>query len=486
MELCDKTIHELKALLEKKEICPSEVVSSVLGRLEKTGEYKSFIKVFPEEAVRKAKQQDGLLGSKESKGLLFGIPVAVKDNMCIDGKPVTCASRILEGFTAPYNAAVVDKLNCESAIIIGKTNMDEFAMGSSTETSYYGGTLNPWDKGCVPGGSSGGSAASVALGEAITSLGSDTGGSIRQPAALCGVVGLKPTYGRVSRFGLVAFASSLDQIGPFSKDIEDAAIMLNVISGRDEKDSTSVNIDVPDYTKEMRKDIKGMKIGVPGEYFSKGLDPEVKDAVRKAIKDIETAGAKAKEISLPHTDYAIATYYVIATAEASSNLARYDGVHYGHRAEAGNIIELYEKARSEGFGDEVKRRIILGTYVLSSGYYDAYYLKAQKVRTLLKNDFTKAFEEVDAIVTPTSPSTAWKKGEKIDDPLKMYLSDIYTISANLAGIPAVSLNCGFSQGLPIGLQILSAHFKEENLLKVAYTFEQMNDYHKKRPITSSE
>lgn len=479
MELCDKTIHELSGMLAKKEIQPSEIMKNFLSRMEKTGEFASFIKTFPEEAMKCAGEQD----KKTLKGCLAGIPVAIKDNMCIEGKGTTCASHILEGFTAPYTATAVQRLLDEGAIVIGKTNMDEFAMGSSTETSFFGNTLNPWNKNTVPGGSSGGSATSVALGEAAGSLGSDTGGSIRQPASLCGLVGLKPTYGRVSRYGLVAFASSLDQIGPFAKDVEDAAILLKAISGYDAKDSTSVNEEVPDYPAQIKKGIKGLRIGVPKEYFLEGIDSEVEDCVRKAIKDIEHCGAEIRDISLPRTEYAVATYYIIATAEASSNLARYDGVHYGLREKAGNIIDLYKKTRSAGFGDEVKRRIILGTYVLSSGYYDAYYLKAQKVRTLIKEDFSKAFGEVDVIVTPTSPTTAWKIGEKTDDPLKMYLSDIYTISANLAGIPAVSLNCGFSGGLPVGLQLQAAHFNEAVLLSTAYAFEQMNDYHKKRAFS---
>ncbi len=479
MEICDKTIHEIKGMLAKKEILPSEIMKSTLSRMEKTVKFASFIKTFPEEALKYAEEQD----SAPLKGALSGIPVAIKDNMCIEGKETTCASHILRGFVAPYTATVVQRLLNEGAIVIGKTNMDEFAMGSSTETSFFGNTLNPWNKDMVPGGSSGGSATSVSLGEAIGSLGSDTGGSIRQPASLCGLVGLKPTYGRVSRYGLVAFASSLDQIGPFAKDVEDAAILLKAISGYDPKDSTSVNTGVPDYTGEMKKEIKGLKIGVPKEYFLKGIDKEVEACVKKAIKELESCGAEIKDISLPHTEYAVATYYIVATAEASSNLARYDGVHYGLREKAGNIIDLYKKTRSAGFGDEVKRRIILGTYVLSSGYYDAYYLKAQKARTLIKEDFSKAFEKVDVILTPTSPTTAWKIGEKTDDPLKMYLSDIYTISANLAGIPAVSVNCGFSGGLPVGLQLQAAHFNEAVLLRSAYAFEQMNDYHKKRAFS---
>ncbi|MDD5644683.1 MAG: Asp-tRNA(Asn)/Glu-tRNA(Gln) amidotransferase subunit GatA [bacterium] len=479
MELCDKTIHELNGMLSKKEILPSEIMNSVLSRMEKTGGFRSFIKVFPEQALELAVRQD----SAPVKGALAGIPVAVKDNMCIENKETTCASHVLKSFIAPYTATAVLKLLGAGAIVIGKTNMDEFAMGSSTETSFFGKTLNPWNKDMVPGGSSGGSATSVALGEAIGSLGSDTGGSIRQPASLCGLVGLKPTYGRVSRYGLVAFASSLDQIGPFAKDVEDAAILLKAISGYDVKDSTSVNREAPDYVTEMKKEIKGLKIGVPEEYFSDGIDEEVGSCVKKAVKDLERCGAEVKNISLPHTEYAVATYYIIATAEASSNLARYDGVHYGLRENAGNIIDLYKKTRSVGFGDEVKRRIILGTYVLSSGYYDAYYLKAQKARTLIKEDFSKAFDDVDVIITPTSPTTAWRIGEKTSDPLKMYLSDIYTISANLAGIPSVSVNCGFSGGLPVGLQLQAAHFNETVLLRAAYSFEQMNDYHKKRAFS---
>ncbi|MFH1238785.1 MAG: Asp-tRNA(Asn)/Glu-tRNA(Gln) amidotransferase subunit GatA, partial [bacterium] len=386
-------------------------------------------------------------------------------------------------FIAPYDATVIKKLRDSDAVFIGKTNMDEFAMGSSCETSYFGPTRNPWDLEAIPGGSSGGSAAAIAADEAVLALGSDTGGSIRQPAACCGIVGLKPTYGRVSRFGLVAFASSLDQIGPLTKDVEDAALLMNVIAGYDKSDSTSVNHPVPDYRKSLREGIKGLKVGIPREFFGGGLDKEVEEHIEVAIKKLKNLGAGIVNISLPNTEYGIAVYYIIAPSEASSNLARYDGVKYGYRtAKADDLLDTYRKTRSEGFGAEVKRRIMLGTYTLSAGYYDAYYLKALKARTLIKKDFDEAFQKVDVIVTPTTPAPAFKLGEKIDDPLQMYLSDIFTITVNLAGIPGLSLPCGFSRrGLPIGLQILGPHFSEETILRTAYAYEQSNDWYKKKP-----
>ena len=421
--------------------------------------------------------------SSNKTGKLAGIPIAIKDNICVRDEETTCSSRILKGFRPPYDATVVKKLKSAGAVLLGKSNMDEFAFGSSCETSCYGPTKNPWDLGRIPGGSSGGSAAAVAADETILALGSDTGGSIRQPAALCGVVGLKPTYGRVSRYGLIAFASSLDQIGPITKDVEDSALLLNTIAGYDEMDSTSVDQSAPDYTKSLVKDVRGLRIGVPKEYFIKGLDKEVEASVKAAIETLKSLGAVVKEISLPHTEYAVATYYIVATAEASSNLARFDGVQYGLRASgARDMIDMYIKTRSEGFGNEAKRRILLGAYCLSTGYYDAYYLKAQKVRTKIREDFDKAFKECDCIITPTSPTPAFRIGEKMDDPLSMYLSDIYTIPANLAGLPAMSIPCGFSkEGLPIGMQILAKAFDEETIFRAAYTFEQNTEFHKKRP-----
>ena len=411
-----------------------------------------------------------------------GIPVAIKDNMCTKGIRTTCSSKILENFIPPYESAVTSRLSENGYVLIGKTNLDEFAMGSSTENSGFFTTRNPWDIERIPGGSSGGSAAAVAADECIAALGSDTGGSIRQPAALCGVVGLKPTYGRVSRYGLVAFASSLDQIGPITKNVKDSAILLNIISGKDPFDSTSAPVAVPDFTKVLGNEIKGLKIGIPREYFIKGMDREIEEAVKTAITKLESLGAIPVEISLPHTEYAVATYYVLATSEASSNLARYDGVKYGFRAEGKDLMEMYMNTRAQGFGAEVKRRIMLGTYALSSGYYDAYYKKAQQARTLIKADFEKAFNSVDMIVTPTSPTAAFKSGEKTEDPLQMYLSDIFTISVNLAGIPAISIPCGFtSNNLPIGLQIIGKHFDEESILKAAYAYEQSTDWHKRKP-----
>jgi aspartyl-tRNA(Asn)/glutamyl-tRNA(Gln) amidotransferase subunit A len=411
------------------------------------------------------------------------VPIAVKDVLAVKNQPLNCGSKILGNFISPYDATAVEKLKAAGAIIFGRCNMDEFAMGSSTENSAFGVTKNPWDNTRIPGGSSGGSAAAVAADEAIATLGTDTGGSIRQPAALCGVVGLKPTYGRISRYGLVAFASSLDQIGPLTKNIRDAATLLGVMSGVDPRDSTSVPQPVPDYVAALDGKIKGLKLGLPREYLIGGLDPEVKAAVDAAVKQYEKLGAEIVEISLPHTDYAVATYYIVATAEASANLARFDGIRYGLRVDAADPTELYRQTRGAGFGAEVKRRIILGTYVLSSGYHDAYYLRAQKVRTLIRNDFLKAFETVDAIVTPTTPTAAFKIGEKSDDPLQMYLSDIFTISCNLAGICGVSIPCGFTKSpkLPIGLQLLGQPFGEETLLKLAHAYEQSTGWHKEKP-----
>jgi aspartyl-tRNA(Asn)/glutamyl-tRNA(Gln) amidotransferase subunit A len=417
---------------------------------------------------------------------LGGVPVAIKDLINVRGEPCSCASKILRGYVAPYDATVIRKLRAAGAIPFGRTNMDEFAMGSSTENSSAGPTANPWDLSRIPGGSSGGSAAVVAADEAFGALGSDTGGSIRQPAGHCGCVGLKPTYGRVSRFGLVAFASSLDQIGPFGKTVRDTALLLRAIAGPDPQDSTCLNEPVPDYTARLGEDLRGVKLGMPREYFIGGIDPQVDRAVREAIRQYESLGAEIVEISLPHTEHAVGVYYIIATAEASANLARFDGVRYGHRAaNTTGLLDHYGRTREEGFGPEVKRRIILGTYVLSSGYYDAYYLRAQKVRTLIRQDFTAAFEKVDAIVCPTSPEPAFKTGERSDDPLKMYLADIFTIAANLAGICGISLPCGFAhvdgRELPVGLQLLGKPFDEANLLKIAHAYEQATDWHRRRP-----
>ncbi len=478
-------ISELTAKLAKREVSAREAMQSCLDRIARVdGNIHAFISHNAGDALAQADIADRELakGGHAAKSLL-GIPVAVKDVIAVKNQPLNCGSKIPGKFVSPYDATVVEKLKAAGAIVFGRLNMDEFAMGSSTENSAFGVTKNPWDTARIPGGSSGGSAAAVAADEAIATLGSDTGGSIRQPAALCGVVGLKPTYGRVSRYGLVAFASSLDQIGPLAKDVRDAATMLGVIGGHDSRDSTSVPQPVPDYAAALTGDIKGLKLGLPREYIIGGLDAEVKSAMDTAVKQLQSLGAEIVEISLPHTEYAVATYYIVATAEASTNLARFDGIRYGARVDGADPIELYSKTRGAGFGAEVKRRIILGTYVLSSGYYDAYYLRAQKVRTLIRNDFLKAFEKVDAIVTPTTPTAAFKIGEKSDDPLQMYLSDIFTISCNLAGICGVSIPCGFTKNpkLPIGLQLLGKPFGEETILKIAHAYEQSTDWHCQSP-----
>ena len=480
------TISELAAKLAKRETSAREVTQACLDQIQRVdGNIHAFLSYDAPDALAQADAVDKAIaaGATHAQQPLLGVPIALKDVLAVKNQPLGCASKILAKFTSPYDATVVEKLKAAGAIVFGRLNMDEFAMGSSTENSSYFTTRNPWDTTRIPGGSSGGSAAAVAADECLATLGSDTGGSIRQPAALCGCVGLKPTYGRVSRYGLVAFASSLDQIGPFTKDIRDAATILGVISGRDERDSTSVPEPVPNYAAALTGDIKGLKIGLPKEYFIGGLDPEVTGAVNAAVKQLEKLGAEIVEISLPHTDYAVAVYYIIATAEASANLARFDGIRYGLRVDGADPIELYSKTRGAGFGPEVKRRIILGTYVLSSGYYDAYYLRAQKVRTLIRQDFLKAFEKVDLVVTPTTPTPAFKAGEKSDDPMQMYLSDIFTISCNLAGIPGVSLPCGFSTNpkLPIGLQLLGKPFGEETLLRAAHAYEQSTAWHKERP-----
>ena len=479
------TIFELTAKLARREVSSREVTQACLNRIARVdGQVHAFLSHDAADALAQADAADKLIaqGGGASRPLL-GVPVAVKDVLAVKNQPLNCASKILGKFISPYDATAIEKLKAAGAIVFGRLNMDEFAMGSSTENSAFGVTKNPWDTSRIPGGSSGGSAAAVAADEAIATLGSDTGGSIRQPAALCGCVGLKPTYGRISRYGLVAFASSLDQIGPFTKDVRDCATMLGVLSGVDPRDSTSVPQPVPDYSAALTGGIRGLKLGLPTEYMVGGLDPEVKAAVDAAVKQIEKLGAEIVEISLPHTDYAVAVYYIIATAEASANLARFDGIRYGARVDGADPLELYSRTRGAGFGAEVKRRIILGTYVLSSGYYDAYYLRAQKVRTLIRNDFLKAYERVDAIVTPTTPTAAFKIGEKSDDPLQMYLSDIFTISCNLAGIPGLSLPCGFTKTpkLPIGLQLLGKPFGEETILKIARAYEQSTPWHKEKP-----
>jgi aspartyl-tRNA(Asn)/glutamyl-tRNA(Gln) amidotransferase subunit A len=481
------SLHELSLRLQKQEVKAVEILDSIFDRIDQVeGRVHSYVTLMREEAFRQAKAADMQLAGGNSQSPLMGIPVALKDNLCTLGVRTTCSSKILENFIPPYSATVVNRLQEAGAVFVGKTNLDEFAMGSSTENSAFDTTRNPWDLDRIPGGSSGGSSAAVAADNCIAALGSDTGGSIRQPAACCGVVGLKPTYGRVSRFGLIAFASSLDQIGPLTKNVMDSALMMNVIAGFDPLDSTSADIPVPDYTQGLEGGVQGMTFGIPKEYFKQGGDEEVSSAVQKAISHLEKLGAKTREISLPHTDYAVATYYILATAEASSNLARYDGVKFGYRTqEAKDLFEMYVKSRAEGFGAEVKRRIMLGTYALSSGYYDAYYAKAQKVRSLIKRDFDQAFQEVDAIVTPTAPTAAFKVGEKVEDPLQMYLSDIFTISVNLAGIPGISLPCGFtSHQLPIGLQLLGKPFDEAGLLKTAFALErEMGCLDKRPPLT---
>jgi aspartyl-tRNA(Asn)/glutamyl-tRNA(Gln) amidotransferase subunit A len=483
MSLFDYKVSELHERLVKKEISVSDLVDESYKRIhEVEDKVKAFLTLDEERAREKAKQLDEKLATDEPKGLLFGMPIGIKDNIVTKGLRTTCASKILENFDPIYDATVMNKLHEAETITIGKLNMDEFAMGSSTENSGFHKTHNPWNLETVPGGSSGGSAAAVAAGEVPFALGSDTGGSIRQPAAFCGVVGLKPTYGRVSRFGLVAFASSLDQIGPITRTVEDNAYLLQAIAGLDPNDSTSANIDVPDYVSALTGDIKGLKIAVPKEYLGEGVSEEARQAVLNALKVLEGLGATWEEVSLPHSKYGVATYYLLASSEASANLARFDGIRYGYRAkDAENLIDLYKKTRAEGFGDEVKRRIMLGTFALSSGYYDAYYKKAQQVRSLIKKDFEDVFEKYDVIIGPTTPTPAFKIGEKIDDPLTMYANDILTIPVNLAGVPGISVPCGFANGLPLGLQIIGKHFDESTVYRVAHAFEQATDYHKQKP-----
>ncbi len=465
------TIHEARQLLDQGETTSVRLVETVLERIDSVEkQVKAYLHLDREGALAAAEKAD----SSKPNSPLHGIPFSVKDVLCTRDMPTTCGSRILEGFIPPYDATVIERLRSAGAILLGKVAMDEFAMGSTSENCAFQVPENPWKAGYVTGGSSGGSAAAVAADECFASLGSDTGGSIRQPASLCGTVGMKPTYGRVSRYGLVAFASSLDQIGPLAKDVRDCALIMNGIAGHDPRDSTSINRPVPDYTGALADGLAGMRIGVPKEYFGEGLDPEVNQAIRNGIEMLRDAGAEIVDVTLPHTEYCVAVYYLIAPAEASSNLARFDGVRFGHRAmEADTLLDMYRQTRSEGFGDEVKRRILIGTYALSAGYYDAYYKKASQVRTLIKDDFEQAFTRCDLLVSPVTPTPAWKQGAHADDPLALYLSDILTISANLAGIPAMSVPCGFSSdGLPIGMQLQGAHFAEETLLRAAWNLEQ--------------
>lgn len=484
MELYKLSLSEIASMIKNKEVRIKEVLDSVYGRIESIDDtLGAYITLCKDEAYKQAEFLQERLDAGENIGELGGVPIAIKDNICTKDVKTTCASRMLEEFIPIYNATVVQKLEEAGAIILGKTNMDEFAMGSSTETSYIKKTKNPWNIENVPGGSSGGSAVAVAADMAYASLGSDTGGSIRQPASYCSVVGLKPTYGLVSRYGLIAFASSLDQIGPFGKNVKDTALMLNVIAGHDVKDTTSLETETKDYTKALSKEIRGIKIGVPDEFVSEGINGDVKAAYDEAVKKLESLGAKIEHINLEYAKYSLATYYIIATAEASSNLGRYDGIRYGHRAENFNDLEeLYRNSRTEGFGEEVKRRIMLGTYVLSSGYYDAYYKRAQCVRTLIINEFKKVFESCDVILIPTAPHTAFKFGEKQENPLEMYLEDIYTVPVNIAGLPAISLPGGFdANNLPIGVQFISNYFEEEKLLNVAYVFEQNTEFKDQKP-----
>jgi len=487
-DLTQLTIREAAQRLRRREISSVELTRAYLERIEALEpQVRAYLTVSADEALRDAQTADHRLDRGEAIVPLTGIPLAIKDVICTKGMRTTCASRMLENFIPPYNATVMNRLKLAGAVMLGKTNMDEFAMGSSTENSAFFPTHNPWDLDRVPGGSSGGSAAAVAAAEAMAALGSDTGGSIRQPAALCGVTGLKPTYGRVSRFGLVAFASSLDQIGPFARNAYDAALLLEAIAGYDSMDSTSMNVPVPDYIAALTGDIRGLKIGIPVEYWGEGARPEVVAIVQQAIEVLRKLGAEVREVSLPNTRFGIAAYYIIAPAEASANLARYDGVKYGFSvSDAVNTWDALERTRGLGFGPEVKRRIMLGTYALSAGYYDAYYLRAERVRRLIKEDFDRAFAEFDALVSPVSPTVAFHIGERIADPYQMYLMDVFTIPANLAGIPGISIPCGFSNGLPVGLQILGKHFDESTILRIADAFQRVTDYHMRRPALRSE
>jgi aspartyl-tRNA(Asn)/glutamyl-tRNA(Gln) amidotransferase subunit A len=474
------TIHEASQLLKDRKITSVELTRKYLERIEKVEpSMHALVTVTGELALEQAKKADELIAAGKGN-VLTGIPVVIKDNMCTRGVKTTCSSKMLETFVPPYDATVVEKVNAQGMVMLGKSNLDEFAMGSSTEHSALFTTRNPWDTERVPGGSSGGSAVAVAAGEAVCALGSDTGGSIRQPSGFCSVVGMKPTYGRVSRYGLVAFASSLDQIGPLTQDVTDCAMLLNAIAGHDKRDSTSVPEPVPDYTQSLKPDLKGVRLGIPREYYVEGMQPGVSDAMNAAIKNLEELGAEIEEMSLPHTPYALAVYYIIAPSEASANLARYDGVKYGFSYDAGSMWDSMEKTREDGFGPEVKRRIMLGTYALSAGYYDAWYVKSQRVRTLIRREFDAAFTRYDALVTPTSPTVPFKIGEKADDPLAMYLSDVCTLPINIAGVPAISIPAGFVDGLPVGMQIIGRHFNEETILRVAYAYEQATEWHKRR------
>ncbi|RKD21072.1 aspartyl/glutamyl-tRNA amidotransferase subunit A [Ammoniphilus oxalaticus] len=484
MSIFDKKITELHNALEQKQVSVSELIDASFQRIKQTDDQlKAFLTLNEEQAKQKAKQLDEQGSLQGERGLLFGLPIAVKDNIVTEHVTTTAGSKMLENYDPIYNATVMDRICASESILIGKTNMDEFGMGGSTENSAFQVTVNPWNKEYVPGGSSGGSAAAVAARQAFFALGSDTGGSIRQPAAYCGVVGLKPTYGLVSRFGLISYASSLDTIGPITKNVEDAAYLLSVLAAHDPYDSTSADVDVPDYISALNGNVKGLKVGVPKELLGEGVDQEIKDKIQQALKTLEGMGAIVEEVSLPHTEYAVPTYYILGPSEASSNLARYDGVRFGMRSESGNdLIQMYKETRSQGFGAEVKRRIMLGTYALSSGYYDAYYKKAQQVRTLIKQDFDELFANYDVLIGPTTPTTAYKIGEKVADPLKMYLNDICTAPVNLAGIPAISVPCGLTNdGLPVGLQIMGKHFDESTVLRVAHAFEQQTDHHSARP-----
>lgn len=485
MALYEKTAHELKSLLKSKEVSSEEITKVFLDRIEQVdNKVSAYLNINTEKALKKAREIDEKRAKNEPLGDLAGIPIAVKDNICTNGIATTCASKMLENFVPPYDATVMKKINAADMVLLGKLNMDEFAMGSSTENSAFKKTKNPWNLEHVPGGSSGGSAAAVAADETTFALGSDTGGSIRQPANYCGIVGMKPTYGTVSRFGLVAFASSLDQIGPLTKDVEDMALALNLICGHDKMDSSSANIEYPDYSLSLNKDIKGMKVALPKEFFGEGINDEVRNSTLNAAKVLEGLGAVVEEVSMDMTKFALPAYYMISSAEASSNLARFDGVKYGYRAkEYDDLLDLYKQTRDEGFGPEVKRRILLGTYALSSGYYDAYYKKAQQVRTLIKNQFDKVFETYDIVLTPTGPTTAFKIGSKINNPVEMYMEDICTVPINIAGVPALSINSGFdSQGLPIGAQFIGKAFCESTVLKIAHAYEQNRKLDLKKPI----
>lgn len=483
MSLFDYKLTEIHNKLHGKELSVSDLVDQAFRSIgDRDEKVKAYLTLDEEGARSAAKRLDDKLVSGEDRGLLFGLPAGIKDNIVTEGLRTTCASQFLSNFNPVYDATVVSKLRKADTVTIGKLNMDEFAMGGSNENSSFYPVRNPWNLEYVPGGSSGGSAAAVAAGEAYFTLGSDTGGSIRQPASYCGVVGLKPTYGLVSRFGLVAFASSLDQIGPITKNVEDSAYVLQAIAGYDPMDSTSAKVDIPDYVSALNGDVSGLRIAVPKEYLGEGVDAKVKETVLDALKVLEGMGAMWEEVSLPHTEYAVATYYLLASSEASSNLARFDGVRYGQRVDHnGSLLDLYHESRSRGFGDEVKRRIMLGTYALSSGYYDAYYLKAQKVRTLIKQDFDQVFEKYDVIIGPTAPTTAFKLGTQVDDPLTMYLNDILTIPVSLAGVPAISVPCGFAEGMPVGMQIIGKAFDESAVLRVAHAYEQNTEHHKRRP-----